>query len=153
MRVMLGPTMDYFLWSVVGGVILAIVYDILRLSRRLINTADIIVNIEDILFIALSGGAAAYVAYAVNNGAFRIYSLLAMAIGFFIYRWLLGNRLIGALVFLFDLLGKAMHFLCRILLAPLRFAVRAIGKPVFLVVGGQVRKFRSRNRRKCEKKE
>ena len=153
MRVMLGPTVDYFLWAVAGGVILAMVYDILRLSRRLINTADIIVNIEDILFIALSGGASAYIAYAINNGAFRIYSLLAMALGFFVYRWLLGNRVVGALVFLFDLLGKAVHFLCRILLAPLRFAVRSIGKPVFLVVGVQVRKFHSRNHRKCEKKE
>lgn len=153
MRVMLGPTMDYFLWSVAGGAMLAIIYDILRLSRRLINTADIIVNIEDILFIALSGGASAYIAYAVNNGAFRIYSLLAMAIGFFVYRCLLGNRLIDAFVFLFDLLGKALHFLCRILLVPLRFAVRVIGKPVFLVVGGQVKKFRCRNHKKCEKKE
>lgn len=149
----MGPTMDYFLWSVAGGVMLAIVYDILRLRRRLINTADIIVNIEDVLFIALSGVAAAYIAYAVNNGAFRIYSLFAMAIGFFIYRLLIGNRLIRGLVFLFNWLGKVIHFLCKVLLAPLRFAIRAIGKPVFLVVGGRVRKFRSRNCKKCERKE
>lgn len=153
MRVMLGPTMDYFLWSVAGGVILAVVYDILRLSRRLINIADIIVNIEDILFIALSGGVSAYIAYAVNNGAFRIYSLLAMVLGFVIYRWLLGNRVINALVVLFDLLGKGMRFLCKILLAPIHFAIKVIGRPVFLVVSTQARKYRLRNHRECEKKE
>ena len=152
MKVMLGPTMDYFLWAVASGVILAAVYDILRLSRRLIPTLDIIVNIEDVLFIILSGGVSVSLAYLINNGFFRLYSLLAMGLGFFAYRIAIGNRLVEVFVILADMLSKVLRFLCKIFLAPLRFAVRVIGKPVFLVVGGQLKKIRVKNRKKCEKK-
>ncbi len=148
MKVMTGPDLNYFLWSVALGGVLALLYDALRLSRRIIRTADILVNIEDILFIILAGSACAYTAYTVNNGSFRIYGLISTVLGFFIYRLLLKDRLVNVLMLIYGFIQRIFLLIGRALLFVVRFVLKIVGKPLFIVKRLPV--FHSK---KCEKKQ
>ena len=140
MEVKYGPYPWYFIWSFVLGLGLAFIYDLLRLSRRVIKTNDLVINIPDIVFLILSGLGAACTAYAVNNGQMRAYALLGTVLGFTAYRMIFKMRIVSLFEGLLNAAGRAVLFVCRILLMPVRFAVRVIGKPVFVTLGSLTRK-------------
>lgn len=140
MQVRYGPYLWYFLWAFVLGILLAVFYDLLRLSRRMIKTHDFVINAEDIIFLILSGAASIEVAYVTNNGSLRLYGLLGSLLGFVMYRVILGSKLVDLLEFLFGLLKKLFMGILRIVGFPLRLVVKVIGKPVFITIGKVRRK-------------
>lgn len=135
MEVKYGPYPWYFIWSFVLGLGLAFIYDLLRLSRRVIKTNDLVINIQDIIFLILSGVGAACAAYAVNNGQMRAYALLGTVLGFATYRMIFKLRIVLLFEKLLNAAGKLLMLVGKILLMPIRFAVRVIGKPVFVTLG------------------
>lgn len=140
MEVKYGPYPWYFIWSFVLGLGLAFIYDLLRLSRRVIKTNDLVINIQDIIFLILSGVGAACIAYAVNNGQMRVYALLGTVLGFTVYRMIFKMRIVSLFEVLLSATGRLLMFVGKILLMPIRFAVRVIGKPVFVTLGSLTRK-------------
>lgn len=134
MEVIYGPYPWYFIFSLGLGIALGAAYDLLRVSRQIIKTSDIIINAEDILFLAASGIAAIAVAYVINNGQIRIYGLLSTVLGFAVYRWAVGRRVVGFIVCLYELISKCIKRVFRALIIPLRVVVAAIGKPIFVTV-------------------
>ncbi len=136
MRQIYGPDISYFLWSIVCGISAGFLYDFLRLHRRIVKTSDIVVNIEDILFIILGGSAAAILAYVVNNGFFRIYSLISIGLGFIFYRFIIKDRLVKLFIRIYALLRKILITCLKLLLLPLRGVVRIIGRPLFITIRG-----------------
>lgn len=130
MRLVLGADLTYFWWSCLAGCLAGILYDIIRIKRRIFFAPDFWVNVEDILFMMVCGAGAVYLAYAVNNGNLRIYSLISGGLCFFGYRLLIGNavvkviskvlnRVIGVIYKAFNkiyvLLKKAFKKICAIL--------------------------------------
>lgn len=146
MEVRYGPYPWYFLWSLVLGVALAILYDLLRLSRRIIKTNDIIVNIEDIIFLIISGAMAVVAAYITNNGELRLYGLLGTVLGFIVYRAVLGWRAVDLLAAICRGLQKAAKFVFGIIISPVRLVIRLIGRPVIVTIGSVMSKVRKNKR-------
>lgn len=140
MEVRYGPYIWYFIWSLADGVLLAFVYDVLRFSRRVVKTNDTLINIEDILFFVLSAILVFATAYTVNNGMIRSYGLIGCAIGFFLYRIAVGNRIVELLSVVYKGICKGVEFILKILLMPLRFFIRVAGRPVFITVSRVARK-------------
>lgn len=94
MRLVLGADLTYFWWSCLAGCLAGILYDIIRIKRRIFYAPDFWVNVEDILFMMVCGVGTVYLAYAVNNGNLRIYSLISGGLCFFGYRLLIGNAVV-----------------------------------------------------------
>ncbi len=117
MKLTFGANIDYFLWSLLTGVSLALIYDLIKLTRRMIKTKDILINLEDILFLFLAGIICVLEAYVVNNGVIRIYSLLTEIAGFVLYRLIVGEKLV-------DLLFGISNLIVRILIFPIRLIVK-----------------------------
>ena len=46
----------FFFASLIAGVASAFLYDLLRISRRIVGPCDAVVNIEDILFLIVTTG-------------------------------------------------------------------------------------------------
>lgn len=136
MREIMGPDPWYFIWSLAGGIILGALYDILRLQRKIIKTSDIVINIEDIIFIILGGGVATVLAYWINNGFFRIYSLISIVLGFCLYRLIIGNRIVSLLMYVYALLCKGAGFMFKILLVPVMAVAKIMGKTIFITLRG-----------------
>lgn len=104
-----------FLISVLSGGILLLVYDLLRIIRRLIKQDSFLVALEDLFFWV---GASLFIfamMYRENNGVIRGFIILGMAIGMILYHNMFGD-------FFVDLIVK----LIRTLISPFVFALKKI---------------------------
>ncbi len=74
-----------FLGALYGGLVIGLLYDVFRLFRLPFSKLRIVVGILDALFYAVAGVVAALTLLYVNNGAPRVYLLLGLALGAFLY--------------------------------------------------------------------
>lgn len=131
MRVVFGVDLTYFYWSCAAGIALAVLYDILRIKRRLIHTSDFFVNIEDLICLVVFGVVIIYTAYEKNNGNLRLYGIGVTAAVFAVYRLVIGNAAVRFFTFLILSIIKLVKKLLLFLSAPFRFAYFKAVKPVF----------------------
>lgn len=83
-----------FLDALICGMLLAIVYDILRIFRRIIPHLNIIVSIEDFVYWNLSGIYIFAVMFGTNNGVIRGFFIVGAVIGAYIYKKSIGEFLV-----------------------------------------------------------
>lgn len=67
------------------GLILAVVYDMLRIFRRVITRGTILVALEDIVFWIIAAFAVFNMIYENNSGNLRGYILVGLVIGIVLY--------------------------------------------------------------------
>ena len=82
-----------FVYSLFLGVLLGITYDIFRIIRMVINSKNIAVFIQDVLYFIISGVITFLFVLGVNNGDSRFYVLAGEGIGWIIYHITLGNAI------------------------------------------------------------
>ncbi|MBQ9279992.1 MAG: spore cortex biosynthesis protein YabQ, partial [Clostridia bacterium] len=70
-----------FLWSILVGCVLALIFDFFRLSRRKGNTKNLIVYLEDILYWIIVAFIIIVSAFVTNNGELRGYMFIGYMIG------------------------------------------------------------------------
>lgn len=80
-----------FFYSILLGFFLGVVYDIFRLFRIIINTSNIWIFCQDILYFILSSLITFIFILTFNNGEFRLYVILGECIGWIIYYASLGE--------------------------------------------------------------
>lgn len=94
----------YFLWSIVFGMALAALYDLLRAIRMLTKARRNAVILTDILFFTLCGVLTSLFALPFNKGSVRGFIIFGEAVGFLSYRLTLGS-----------IMGKIYAHIARIL--------------------------------------
>lgn len=129
MELKLGPDMSYFLWAFSGGVALAFLYDFVRAARRIKKKSDFAVNAVDVIFALGAGICLAVQAYYINNGKFRIYSVLAMAGGFFLYRLVIGDRLRNIEEVVMKFILKFLSVIIKAFFVTIKCVLKLLGKP------------------------
>lgn len=124
----------FFLFSFLAGVALAVFYDLIRISRRVVKVGTPVVLGEDILFFMLSAPVFFAVAYLTNDGEVRIHGLFSAALGVTVYFSVVKNRFVnfGTAVLLW--LIKAMLKLLQLALFPLRLIFKILKKPIDVVI-------------------
>lgn len=75
-----------FLWSVLLGCALSVVYDIFRLDRMIFKRSVFTVALEDILFWVISAFSVFCLMLLTTNGQIRVFVLIGVFIGFIIFR-------------------------------------------------------------------
>lgn len=124
----------YLLASVVLGVALGVFYDgfrILRIVRGSVSRGKmetVLLFWEDLFFSVVSAVSTAILSYAMNRGRIRWFSLLAMAIGFWIYRKTVSKAVIAGVIWLRNRVISAYHATIGRLLIRLRERSRLIKK-------------------------
>lgn len=93
-----------FLWSVVVGAILALVFDFFRLLRRKGNTKNYLVYLEDILYWIIVAFIIVVNAFVTNNGELRGYMFIGYIIGAIFYLILFSPLLLKILGGFLDLI-------------------------------------------------
>lgn len=124
----------YFLWSMLSGALMAVVYDFLRARRREKKVSALFVCIEDILCAAFLGALAYVLAFHENAGMVRWYSLLGIGLGGLFLKLLLGDRLMNLFRKVYSLFVRAFCFFIKILLLPVRLAAKLVRRPISVVV-------------------
>lgn len=133
MEVSTAQEWQFFLWSLLAGGILALFYDFLRISRRLIPTKDVIVNAEDISFCIFAALVLFAAAFLKNEGKIRWQGFIGAFSGFAVYRLIVRNFVVNSGVFLVSKLMRVLFFLLKIILFPVMLICKILRKPFALV--------------------
>ena len=114
----------FFLASVLSGIILLIVYDVIRIIRRVIKHAWFFVALEDLIFWLLSGLFIFRMMYEMNNGTIRGFAVLGMLLGMIIYNQSLSPFFVKGLSEFILLVKRGIAKVLRFLSKPVRIACR-----------------------------
>ena len=120
----------FFLASVVGGLVAAFIYDLLRISRRVVGPCDAVVNVEDALFMAIAAVLVFVVAYLKNGGEVRWQGFIGVGLGGGLYALIVKNRILNFGTFLIGVAVKAAEKVVRVLMLPFVLVFRIFKKPV-----------------------
>jgi spore cortex biosynthesis protein YabQ len=107
--------LQFFLISILWGAIILLVYDILRIFRRLIPHNSIFLALEDLIFWVLASVFIFAMIYTMNNGTIRGFSVIGMGIGMTLYHFIFS-----------ELVVKWITKVLLLLLSPLKFFIGRI---------------------------
>ena len=124
----------FFAASLIAGIVAAFIYDLLRVSRRILGAGDGIVNLEDVLFL----GAAALImfgaAYLKNSGELRWQGFIGFGGGAGLYAVVVKNRFLNVSTAIIKWLVKVAEKIIKILLFPIRLILKIFKRPVNVVM-------------------
>lgn len=121
----------FFLNSILMGIFLTFLYDVLRILRRMIPHRGLGIAIEDAIYWVISAIMIFKMMYEKNNGAIRGFSIVGIGIGMLLYTGGVSKFLVKYMTKLFQLIGKALFKVLYILSTPLRF----VGRKVYKMLG------------------
>lgn len=119
-----------------SGAVITIVYDVLRIFRRIISHGNLWIGVEDFIFWIWTALWTFSVLYRENDGALRMYTMLAMAAGMILYHVTLSETLV-------EFLGKLLKKVLQIILYPLKMLkiyIIFLGKKLKKLISGIIMK-------------
>lgn len=97
-----------FSYSVYGGILIGIIYDIYRVFRGRKRSEGVITSFWDILFIIVVFLIIVWAIFSSNYGDIRAYVLIGFAVGFYLYERLLGRIAVAVLKYI---IRKTAYFI------------------------------------------
>lgn len=121
-----------FFVFIINGIIIGLLFDFFRISRKVFRTNDVVTYIEDILFWILAGAIVLYSIFVFNNGELRLFMFLGIILGAFAYMLFVSSyiikinvkilnslkKIIGIFMIPFKSIYRTLH---KILLKPITF--------------------------------
>jgi spore cortex biosynthesis protein YabQ len=127
--------LQFFLISVISGAIILLVYDFLRIMRRIIKHDSFFTSLEDLFFWV---GASLFIfamIYKENDGIIRGFCVMGMAIGMVLYHFTLSNLIVKLITNFIHILLSPFVFAIKQVKKFLRFLWSGIKKTVNFVLG------------------
>lgn len=106
-----------FLYTVIGGAAIALVYDLFRILRKAVRTGSIVTFVQDLLFWLIVSVIMFLTVFYSNDGELRAYLFIGACVGVILYA-LLFSRIVMA----------SSLFIIRIASWPFRFIIRKLKK-------------------------
>lgn len=120
--------LQFFGMAVLRGAVILVLYDLLRIFRRVVPHGVWIVAVEDVLYWIGTALLVFQLLYRENDGAVRGYALLAVGLGMLLYHQTVSNWLVshiaGILRWSLGILLKPFRLVCGKIVQVLRVAVR-----------------------------
>ena len=116
-----------FLWTVAGGVLSGLVYDMFRIVRRLFRTPDWAVFLCDTVFWLASSIIAFVIILKVNSGQIRWFQFAGLIIGGAIYFSFLSQIVTKAVIFVLRIIVKTVIILKKLLAIPKKILAKPLG--------------------------
>ena len=107
-----------------SGALITVVYDMLRIFRRVIAHGNVWIGIEDFVFWIWTALWTFSVMYRENDGSLRMYTVVAMVLGMIVYHQTISEPLVR-------LLGSIFRKMFRFLIYPLKLLkiyIKFLGK-------------------------
>ncbi len=124
----------FFLVSMGIGALSAFLYDLLRISRRIKKTPDVLVNAEDAVFAIAAMLMFFCGTYIKNSGELRWHGVLGFGGGMGLYGITVRNRFLAAGTVVVNGIIKFLKKLISILFFPVRLVLRIFKKPAAIVM-------------------
>ena len=84
-----------FLYSIIMGIFLCIIYDVIRILRKLFNTNIFIINTEDVIFSLFSSFVVFGMVLVNREGKMRAFIIFGIFIGVLVFELTLGNVIVS----------------------------------------------------------
>lgn len=130
---------EFLLHSLIMGVFIPFVYDILRIIRRVIPHGPFWVSVEDLGFWIYCAAEVFLLMYHESNGTLRWFAVIGAMTGIFLYKKLFSPFFVGyasrAAAWALGILGKGIRCLCR----PFRYMGQKAGRGARRLAGRQKR--------------
>lgn len=107
----------FFLHSMGIGVVVSVLYDLLRILRRVISHKKFVVAIEDFIYWVITLFLMFFLLYDMSLGVLRWFSIAGAAIGMGIYKKIFGEHLVE---FMSAILKWVLHVVTSLILGLLR---------------------------------
>jgi spore cortex biosynthesis protein YabQ len=120
--------LQFFLISILWGSILLLVYDCLRILRRIVKHNGFFVALEDLIFWVVSSVFIFAMIYKENDGIIRGFSVMGMGIGMVLYHFILSELLVEAVTKLIHTLLRPFAFILKQIRRMLRFILSGFKK-------------------------
>lgn len=134
MPISIGSQANIFLWSIVGGMLIGLVYDAFRIKRKAIKTGGFWVFVEDLAYWIIAALIMFCVVYYSNDGEVRGYIFIATIIGVVLYALLLSRIIMKSSMFIIGLICKIIKIVYNVLTYPIRVIIRIIAVPVGFII-------------------
>ena len=121
-----------FLMFIINGILLGIVFDIFRVSRKSFKTSDFITYIEDIIFWIISGIITLYFIFFFNNGQIRLYIFIGIILGTAFYILTLSKYFIKINVIIVNVIKEIVSKIYHIVIFPFSVIFKVIRKIFFI---------------------
>ena len=125
---------------IICGGALAVVFDMLRAMRMVLNPSAVIVSASDILFWIFAAYVISAAAWNFNSGIFRFYEPLGIILGAVFYFLLFSKWILKLFLFIFENILKFAKFIFKILLTPPKFFYKILIVPIIGVIKNKRRK-------------
>ncbi len=114
-----------WLYCFFAGFAITMVYDLLRIVRRVIVHSYVVVAMEDILFWIFVSVSLFLLLYHMNNGTVRWFAVFGLFVGMLLYKKFFGDFLV---IFMSTILGRILHLVVTVLAPPLKLVKVAFFK-------------------------
>ena len=113
-----------FLWSIIVGSILALIFDFFRLMRRKGNTKNLVVYIQDIIYWLIVAIIIIISAFITNDGELRGFMFIGYIIGAIFYLFLFSKfflRIFGTILDFVENIGENCNDFVKKIVSRLKF--------------------------------
>lgn len=122
---------DIFFRAIILGVVFALIYDFIRIIRRIVFKSFIIMGLEDILYWLIMAVMTCVFLYKVNGGVIRSYIITGIATGMILYELSIGRFAVKYLTIalkfilrkickIFEKIWKMLHWGLKKVFKPIR---------------------------------
>lgn len=123
-----------FIYFIITGILLGIIFDIFRISRRTIKTSDFITNLEDVLFGLIAGIIILISIFKFNNGELRLYIFIGLGIGIILNVLFISKYFIKINICIINFIKKAFKFLFKPIISLIKFIKKILFKPFLFII-------------------
>lgn len=122
-----------FIYFIITGMLLSIIFDVFRILRRTFKTSDIITNVEDVIFGIVTGIIILTSIFLFNNGELRLYLFIGICFGIIIYMLFISKYFIKLNVAIINFIKRVIILLTKPFIFLLKFIRRLFFKPISFI--------------------
>ena len=122
-----------FIYFIITGMILGIIFDIFRILRKSFKTSDIVTNIQDILFGLITGIVLLSSIFLFNNGELRLYLFIGIIFGAIIYLLSISKYFIKINILIISFIKKVIFLITKPFVILLKFIKKLFFKPISFI--------------------
>lgn len=118
--------LDFFAVSFVLGILLVLVYDCLRIFRRLITHGTVWISLEDLCYWIFTALVIFAMLYQKNDGLIRGFSIGGIVLGMLLYNQLISRYTVKYIARILSRIIRFIEKICGFVLTPFRKAAKKI---------------------------
>ena len=123
--------LNSFIIFMLTGILISIIFDLFRVSRKIFKTPDAITYIEDTLFWVIAGILILYSIFVFNNGELRLYIFIGILVGILLYMIFISKYFIKVNVTVLNFIKRIFNKFINLLLKPFKFIFSTLKKILF----------------------